>query len=49
LFDKPAGVLQGDTLVPYLSAITIDYCMRKAVNGDEEKLRLTLEHRKVGE
>ena len=31
LFDILAGVLQGDTLAPYLFAIVIDHCMRKAV------------------
>lgn len=46
LFDILAGVLQGDTLAPYLFAIMIDYCMRKAINGDDEKLGLTLERRK---
>ena len=46
LFDILAGVLQGDTLAPYLFAIVIDYCMRKAVNGDDEKLGFTLEQRK---
>ena len=38
LFDILAGVLQGDTLAPYIFAIVLDYCMRKAVNGDEENL-----------
>jgi len=46
LFDILAGVLQGDTLAPYLFAIVIDYCMRKAVNVDDEQLGVTLEHRR---
>ena len=28
-------MLQGNTFLPYLFVIVIDYCMRKAVNGDE--------------
>ena len=39
-------VLQGDTLAPYLFDIVIDYCMRKAISGDEERLGFTLEQRK---
>ena len=46
LFEILAGVLQGDTLAPYLFAIVIDYCMRKAISGDEERLGFTLEQRK---
>ena len=46
LFDISAGVLQCDTLAPYLFAILIDYCMRNAVSGDDEKLGFTLELRK---
>ena len=44
LFDILAGVLQGETLAPNLFAIMIDYYMRRAVNGDNEKLGFTLEH-----
>ena len=29
-FDVTAGVLQGDTLSPFLFVITLDYAMRKA-------------------
>ena len=32
-----AGVLQGDTLAPYLVVIVIDYVMRKALLGRKEK------------
>jgi hypothetical protein len=46
LFDILAGVLQGDTLTHNLFAMMIDYRMQKAVNRDDEKLGLTLEHRK---
>ena len=46
LFEILAGVLQGDTLAPYLFAIVIDYCMLQAVKGDEEQLGITIERRK---
>ena len=46
LFEIQAVVLQGDTLAPYLFAIVIDYCMRKAISGDEERLGFTLQQRK---
>ena len=46
LFEILAGVLQGDTLAPYLFAIVIDYCMRKAVEGHEERLGFTLHRRR---
>ena len=38
LFEMLAGVLQGDTLAPYLFIITLDYCLRKAISGREEEL-----------
>ena len=31
--DIVAGVLQGDTLSPYLFIIVLDYALRKAING----------------
>ena len=31
-----AGVLQGDTLAPYLFIITVDYCMRQAIKSHPE-------------
>ena len=46
LFEILAGVLQGDTLAPYLFAIVIDYCMLRAINGDEERLGFTIERRR---
>ena len=46
LFEILAGVLQGDTLAPYLFAIVIDYCMRKAIGDEEERLGFTIEVRK---
>ena len=38
LFDILAGVLQGDTLAPFLFAIVLDYVMRRAINGHESEL-----------
>ena len=45
-FDVLAGVLQGDTLAPYLFAIVVDYLMRKAISGMEEELGFTLRPRR---
>ena len=45
-FPIQAGVLQGDTLAPYLFAIIIDYVMRSAVKDQEEALGFTLTPRK---
>ena len=42
LFDILAGVLQGDTLAPYLFVIVIDCCMNEAIGDDEAALGLTL-------
>ena len=41
-FDILAGVMQGDTLAPYLFVIVLDYAMRQAIDGKEEELGLTL-------
>ena len=41
LFDILAGVLQGDTLAPYIFIIVVDYCMRQALDAHPE-LGLTL-------
>jgi len=46
LFSIVAGVLQGDTLAPYLFAIVLDYAMRQAVGGKENELGFELERRK---
>ena len=46
LFDITAGVLQGDTLAPFLFIIVLDYALRKAVNGREEELGFTITPRK---
>ena len=46
LFDNLAGVLQGDTLAPYLFVIVLDYALRMAIDGKEEALGFHLERRK---
>ena len=40
-----AGVLQGDTLAPYLFVVVLDYALGKAISGREEELGFTLERR----
>ena len=42
IFNILAGVLQGDTLAPYLFVIVIDYIMRTALLGREDKLGFQL-------
>ena len=41
-FNIIAGVLQGDTLAPYLVVIVLDYALRRAVSGRETELGFTL-------
>ena len=45
-FDIYGGVLQGDTLAPYLFIIVLDYCLRSAINGREEHLGFTINPRR---
>ena len=45
-FDLVAGVIQGDTLSPYLYIIVLDYALRKAINGHEEDMGCTIVPRK---
>ena len=45
-FDIIAGVMQGDTLAPYLFVIVLDHAMRKATEGKEEELGFTLRKRR---
>ena len=47
LFEILAGVLQGDTLDPYLFIITLDYSLRKAISGREEELGFTIRPRQT--
>ena len=44
-FQILAGVMQGDTLAPYLFVIVLDYAMRQAIEGKEEQLGFTLRKR----
>ena len=46
LFEILAGVLQGDTLAPYLFSIVLDYAMRQTVDGKKEELGLHIEKRR---
>ncbi len=41
-----AGVLQGDTLAPYLFIIVLDYALRKAIDGKEETFGFTVNGRR---
>ena len=41
-FKITAGVMQGDTLAPFLFVIVLDYAVRKAIDGSELELVLTL-------
>ena len=45
-FEIKAGVLQGDTLAPYLFALVVDYAMRETIQCDEEKLGFEIHPRK---
>ena len=45
-FDIMAGVLQGDTLAPFLFIVVLDYVLRKALQDNEERLGFLLEPRK---
>ena len=42
MFDIISGVLQGDTLAPFVFIILLDYAMRQATDGREEEPGLTL-------
>ena len=39
-FDTVAGVLQGDTLAPYLFIIFLDYVLRTSIPGKGEKQKI---------
>ena len=45
-FKITAGVLQGDTLAPYLFVIVLDFALRRAIQGKEEELGFTLHRRR---
>ena len=40
------GVLQGDTVAPYLFIIVLDYVSLEAIEGHEESLGITIKPRK---
>ena len=44
-FKIHAGVMQGDTLAPFLFILVLDHAMTKAINGRELELGLTLQKR----
>ena len=44
-FEILAGVLQGDTLAPFLFIVALDYALRCAIDGKEEELGFTLAKR----
>ena len=46
LFEITMGVLQGDTLAPFLFVIVLDYAMRKAIEGKEQTYGFTIEPQK---
>ena len=46
-FNILAGVLQGDTLAPYLFITVLDYCLRSAISGKEEDLGFTVKPRQT--
>ena len=41
-FEINAGVMQGDTLAPFLFIVALDYALRLAITGREEELGFTL-------
>ena len=45
-FSINAGVLQGDTLAPYLFVIVLDFALRRAIEGREEEFGFTLDRRR---
>ena len=45
-FDIKAGVLQGDTLAPFLFVIVLDYALRQAITGTEDELGFTITPRR---
>ena len=46
MFDITGGVLQGDTLAPFLFVIVLDYALRKALDGKENDLGFTITPRR---
>ena len=46
MFKILAGVMQGDTLAPFIFVTVLDYALSKAIIGKEEELGLTLRPRR---
>ena len=46
MFEITAGVLQGDTLAPFLFIIVLDYALRQAIGGKEGELGFTIRPRR---
>ena len=46
MFDIIAGVLQGDTLAPFIFAIVVDYIMRQTIGDEAESLGFKIERRR---
>ena len=44
-FKITTGLLQGDTIAPYLFTIVLDYALREAIEGREESLGLKIKPR----
>ena len=42
-FEILVGILKGDTRASFLSVIVLDYAMRQAIDGKEEKLGFKLD------
>ena len=45
-FEITAGVLQGDTLAPFIFVIVLDYVLRKAISGRESEFGFMLTPRR---
>ena len=46
-FDITTGVMQGDTLAPFLFIVVLNYALRGALNGYEEHLGFTISPRRL--
>ena len=46
LFNITAGVMQGDTLAPFLFVIVLDFALRQSIDGKEEDFGLTIDRRR---
>ena len=46
-FDITAGVMQGDTLAPFLFIIVLNYALRGTLNGYEEQVGFTISPRRL--